>query len=308
MTFEYQPLGLVGRIKIPIPSQKISKKRWKNILPSLVVSLLEQKLLGTDRNTEVEEIVYKTSKETRFRENNTLTVKHYKPKYPTESAVIVLPQRGSGYDFAQLISLYLASNRINAYELGIPLRDSRLPKGITSITQLPLDLDDLNTIVDQAVCEARGLIDLLPYTKIGICGVSLGAIYSSIVYGIDDRVTSACLILGGGDLAGMILESEDRFARTFRSYVVKNAISKEDLRKKLANIEPCNHTSPGKAKNLLMINAKFDKEVPERYGLLLKEAWGDPELYMVKAGHLSAIKEIRVLLPMVLNHYKKSYR
>lgn len=306
MPFEYQPLGLVRRSKIPIPAQKISKKRWKNILPSLVVSLLEQKLLGIDRNTEVEEIVYKTSKETRFRENNTLTVKHYKPKYPAESAVIVLPQRGSGYDFAQLISLYLASNGINAYELVIPLRDSRLPKGITSITQLPLDLDDLNTIVDQAVAEVRGLIDLLPYTKIGICGVSLGAIYSSIVYGVDDRVTSACLILGGGDLAGMIFESEDRFVKTFRSYVIQNAISKEDLRKKLAGIEPCNYTSSKKAKNLLMINAKFDKEVPEKYGLLLKEAWGDPELYLVKAGHLSAVKEIRVLLPMVLNHYKKS--
>lgn len=308
IVFEHKPLELLDCRPISIPEQRILSKSLMNCIPAFVVSVLEQRILGIDKTLKVTESTYNSPIETRFPENNTLKVRHYQPKDSTEQVVIILPQRGSGYNFAQLIALYLASNGINAYEVGIPLRASRLPRGVRSVTEIPLKLDDLKTTVRQAVTEIRGLIDLLDYENIGICGVSLGAIYSSIVYGVDDRVSSACLILGGGDLAGMILESEDRFAKKFRSYVMKNAISEETLRRKFDDIEPCNYVSSKKADNVLMINAEFDKDVPERYGMCLKEAWGNPNLYLVKAGHISTVKEIHVLLPMILCHYEKTLK
>ena len=304
MEFEYQPIKLNEPTRIESPQHSISRKPWKNKVLNKLYSLLERKLLGISDNLEIYESTYPTPIQTEYPENNVGRVRYYKAS--GNSAVIILPQRGRGYNFAQLIASYLATNGISTYEIEAPLRESRFPDGVKSFYDLPIDLSKLKTRFRQAVTETRGLIDLVEEENVGICGVSLGAIYASIVYGIDERVSSACLIMAGGNLVEMVFESNDKFARFLRDSLVKNGISKEELKREVEDIEPRNYAKPHKSKNLLMINGHLDKEVPLRYALELCDSWGNPEQILVSAGHLSIVVNTAKLLSKILDHYKRT--
>ena len=307
MVFEYQPIELAESKRIELPLQPISHKGQRfNSLEKLLAKL-EKKRLGISGDLEIHERKYVTPIETEYPENNVGRVRHYKASNNSaNSAVIVLPQRGSGYNIAQLLASYLASNGISAYEIETPFRGSRLPPGAKSVCDIPIDLDKLKRMFVQAITETRGLIDWIEEEKIGIFGVSFGAIYSSLVYGVDDRVSSACLALGGGNIADMVFKSYDEFAGYIKEYVVAKGISPEKLQAELKEIEPVNYTQPTKSENLLMINATKDKSVPEKYGKQLREAWGNPQQYLVNAGHLSIIRKAPELLQKILEHYRRT--
>lgn len=302
--FEYKPIQFSETRRVSLPEHPISRHVLRNAVLNKVFSLLERRILGIRKGLEVYESTYQVPIATEYPENNVGRVRKYKAS--DKSAVIVLPQRGSGYSMAQLIASYLASNGISAYELETPFHGLRLPKGMRSMCELPIDLDKLKAIFNQAVTETRGLIDLVEEEKIGIFGVSLGAIYASVVYGVDDRVSSACLMMGGGNLADMIFDSDDHFARYLRRHLTAYGISRRELRKELEEIEPCNYARPDKADNMLMVNASLDKEVPVKYGEELRRAWGNPEQVLLNATHLGIAMHSLRILQKILSHYKRT--
>jgi len=301
--FENIKLDLKNQKEISTPIQRISRKKHINWLSNLAFSGLE-KILHINKNIKITESEFQSPIRSRFSNNDTGKIRHYHSAQDTNRAVVVLPQRGGGYNFAQLIARYLASQGIESYELITPLRESRFPRGCGSLAELDLRISDLERTFNQAITETRGLICNIDKEKIGICGISLGAIYSSIAYGIDDRLNSAALILAGGDLAGLIMNSEDKIAKAIRPNLY--GLKEKELRIVLKGIEPCNHVNEEKTDNLLMITAQFDKDVPENYGNILKEAWGNPRTYSIKAGHVSVAKDIFRILPMILEHYDRT--
>ena len=304
MVFEYQPIEFTETRRIELPKHPISRKAWLDKSMNKVVSLLERKVLHIKEDLEIYESTYEAPIKTEYDENNTGRVRYYKAS--DESAVIVLPQRGSGVNIAQIVASYLATNGISAYEIETPFHGSRLPVGVRSITEIPFDLNKLKIIFTQAVTETRSLIDLIEEKNIGIFGVSLGGVYASLVYGIDDRVVSACLALAGGNFSDMIFESNERFMLYLRKHIIKDGISKEELIEKLKEVEPSNYTNPAKSDNLLFVTASNDKSIPIKYSQQLRDAWGYPEQYLVNAGHITSIKEIKPLLSKVLLHYRRT--
>ena len=260
--------------------------------------------MGISDNLVIRERTYRTPIETEYQENNTGRVRYYNAS--SNSAIVILPQRGGGYNFAQLIAAYLATNGISAYVIETPFHGKRLPSGVKSICDVQMDLAKLKGIFRQAVTETRSLIDLVEEEKIGICGISLGAIYASIVYGVDERVSSACLIAGCGNLADLIYESEDIFANHLRNYLIEIGIKRKELKESLKEIEPCNYIDRSKSRNLLMVNGRKDKDAPLDYAQDLAKAWGNPKQILTKRGHVSMVLDVHHLLPEILNHFRKT--
>ena len=147
------------------------------------------------------------------------------------------------------------------------------------------------------------MIDIVEEEKVGICGVSLGAIYASVVYGVDDRLSSAYLLLGGGNLAHMLLESNESFAQAFRKH--NEGISESRLAEELEVVEPTRYTAnnPG---NLIMVNATQDKGIPLECADRLWEAWRNPQQHLINAGHVSIAMYTPSLLRDMLHHYERT--
>lgn len=318
MVFEYRHLKLSEPRPIKSPLHPINRRVIPNWLQNkLIYSPLERVLLGVKhRDLEIYERTYQSPIVTDYHENNIGRIRYYKAS--ENQAVIVLPQRGSGFDnpnrssgynIAQLISSYLATNGISAYEFETPFNGSRRTK-----VARDLDLNILKSTFNQAITEVISLVELIEERKIGICGVSLGGIYGSIAYTINERLSSACLIMGGGNIADMIFDPQpkDRLIGQLRGYVLKNGILRETLRSELKEIEPCNYTRPSKSPKLLMINAARDRDVPEEYGEELRKAWedgfGNPQYRLINTGHLDLrlMKEAFILLPMILDHFRRT--
>jgi len=300
MPFDHEPLEIISIKETGVRQQQISRNPTWNRTMNLFAYTVEQYLIGVDSEVRVEEITYKSPVNHKFSKNGTSRAWHYKAS--DEATVIVLPQRGSGYNFAQLVCCYLASNGIGAYELEAPLRRDNLPDGIESVCDIEYDLPALKEVFRKAVTEARGMADIAAEDKIGILGISLGAIFSSVVYGIDDGFASACLVMGGGDFPSLLKHSRDKFVRHL--YSCLGDLSDEDV----SDIEPCNFVSPAKSGKLLMVNATHDNSIPANSRTSLWEAWGRPEQYMLGDSHFSIIRRVPGLLPRILEHYERTLK
>lgn len=300
MPLDHEPLEIISIKETEVRPQRISKNASWNHAMNLLAHAAEKYLIGIDGSIKVEEITYKPGVRNPFSRNHESKSWHYVAS--NDAAVIVLPQRGSGYNFAQPVCRYLASNGISAYELEAPLRKDNLPEGIESVLNIEYDLLSLKEFFRNAVTDARGIADIATEEKIGILGISIGAIFSSVVYGIDDRFTSACLVMGGGNLPYLLKHSPRKLVRHL--YSCLGDLREEDV----SDIEPCNLAAPHKAGNLLIVSAAHDKSIPAHSRNALWEAWGRPEQYLLGDGHFSIIRKVPKLLPKILEHYERTLK
>ncbi len=207
----FPPLDVLTRREIPFPVQPIDGGFPLALRP--FIRVLKEKSLGNREDLRVEELAYRPAGEPTKTENGTGYARIF---YPCESApqqagsdsiVIVLPQKGGDFSGAQLIASYLASHGLRAVDMELPYRGRRLPPGTNGIEDLRPTLDMVVQTFEQAVKEVLSLATTLErdgYSKMGICGISLGALFSSIAYGVDPRLGCACLIMAGGDLPAHI--------------------------------------------------------------------------------------------------------
>ena len=146
--------------------------------------------------------------------------------------------------------------------------------------------------------------------RIGLVGISLGAIAGSIVTGLDPRVKASVLMLGGGDLNGILLSSNEKSVRRVRESLEKNkGLSikeiKEVLNKQLYPFEPMIYAIRRDPSRILMINAYLDQVIRREHTLALWEAFGQPSMILVPAGHYSALLFLPYAKQKTLEHFQK---
>ena len=298
--YEHTALEILSVREVDIPIQQITRRKWLNDLQRALIFDPIERIALDMRRVPVMEYVFRSPIETDIAENNVGHVRHYRGS--GERSVILLPQKSRGYNFAQCLAQYFASAGIDAWEVETPLRGSRLPAGIVDVGQLPFSAERLHDTVDQAVQEARGIADLVP-GQVGICGISLGAIYASIAYGIDQRFDAGCLLLGGGDLSGMVQSSHDSLATNIRKHVMENGYTQQEIDATFAAIEPCNYTDHERTHGLMLVNAASDRIIPRHHGNMLWESWGRPRRYVLGGGHLSVARRALEMFPKIRQHF-----
>lgn len=148
--------------------------------------------------------------------------------------------------------------------------------------------------VIESVQDIRRSIDLLTQQpevdsrRIGLMGISLGAIMGSIVTGVDERIQTAVLVVGGGNWPLLLRDSQEGDVRRWRETKTATA---EDL-KLLEDIDPIHFAPHIAPRPVLMLNGKQDNIVPESAAKALFEALKEPkEQKWFEANHFLPLNE-----------------
>jgi dipeptidyl aminopeptidase/acylaminoacyl peptidase len=120
--------------------------------------------------------------------------------------------------------------------------------------------------------------------RVGVFGISLGALVGSAVYSRDARPAAAVFMLGGADLPDLAFRS----AMT-RAFVEKAGITKEEARREWQGFDPVDYRDQNRGKRALLINGRSDTIIPPENGRRLAQAFPDAQQVWVPLGHYGAI-------------------
>ena len=251
-------------------------------------------------------ITYPSPVITSVEQNNTIPADYYLPKnlkqgvkYP---AIICLHILDGNEPLTDLVCSVLARRGIPAISFKLPYYGPRgIPgKGPNALVDNPKMF--LGAIV-QAGEDVRRTVDLLASRKeinperIGITGISLGAIVSASSAGAEPRLHRAALMLAGGDLSRIIHHSRETRSLS-RMIMQLPKADREEVEKTIALVDPL-RTAPAlrdRAKDgrVLMLNASVDEVIPRECTEKLANALGiaDRVVWFEGLGHYTAMAEL----------------
>jgi dienelactone hydrolase len=137
----------------------------------------------------------------------------------------------------------------------------------------------------------RGQPELDP-RRIGVVGVSLGAIAAHLAMGRDERLSAGVAILGGGDLAHLRRGS---FLFKVRRLPVGRERSPEEA-SRMRSVDPLEYAGRNRPRHVFMVQAARDLLVPPRNARALWEALGRPPIRWIDTNHLGIVLAQRSLM------------
>ncbi|HLV79303.1 MAG TPA: hypothetical protein VKT32_03445, partial [Chthonomonadaceae bacterium] len=128
--------------------------------------------------------------------------------------------------------------------------------------------------------------------RIGMVGVSLGAIVGHLAMGLDLRLTAGVAILGGGDIEALYHRS--LLVKVEHPHLPRTLSAREsDL---LARIDPITYAGRNRPRHVLMIQAARDFLIPPSNALALWNALGRPPIEWLDTNHYAPIFVARSLM------------
>lgn len=260
---------------------------------------------------------------------------------PPETTSLVLEQENTNYSVYTLIinssrsSLYIPKKTIHKKSPVIiitpglggsgPINnifvEGCIDNGISAILlDQPEFLDptkdgtQLELTLEQCIKNARAIVDWiytqpnLDHSRIGSIGYSMGAIRNLILAAVEPRIKSHVFIMGGGNLAQMILESFET-----RDYVwqrkKKENLTDDKLLTDLKNIildpeylAPCID-----ARHVLMVISRFDLIVPTKRQEEIRNLMGGPRTIYIPTGHVTGAITIYYLRRKMGEFYRQEF-
>lgn len=224
--------------------------------------------------------------------NGTVFVEYYRPARPGRlPAVILLHHYGVRRPRPEReLARFLAENGIATAMLIMPYHIQRTPRGFKSGTaMISSDVPRMLRSIEQTVAEIDALARCLRSRpevdpeRIGLAGISLGAVIGALALGQLDEFDAAALVLGGGDAADLVWHSPVTFKA--RRELQRRGYTKERLAQELAPVEPRNYLTPAIGRKVYMINALEDPIVGRKNVLELWDALGRPRITWIRSGH-----------------------
>jgi len=244
--------------------------------------------------------------------NNTVHAEFYRSKRDGQRpAVIVLHILGGDFPLSRLFCNRLAQQGVSALFVKMPFYGPRRPEG-SRARMVSTNPDETVAGMTQAVLDIRRAVawlsarDDVDDGRIGIFGISLGGITGGLAASIDPQIQHVCLLLAGGDLGRVALDSPE--VRKLRGEMPKQFQDKESLLKALAVIDPVTYASRAKGKRILMLNASHDEVIPKDCTLSLWKGFGEPELNWYSGGHYSVILHLPRALERVAHFFADDLR
>jgi dienelactone hydrolase len=250
-------------------------------------------------------------------ENNTVWAKYWQPKDDQKKrpAALVLHWLGGSFDALDLVCRRLAEEGIAALMMYMPHYGPRKTKNADkSQALMNLDMDRTLANMRQAVLDARRAGDWLASrpdvepSRVGLVGISLGAILGSLAAGVDDRFSRSVFLIGGGDLPAIIMSGSKETADQKRR-LEEAGYTVEKLRELWKDVEPLTYAGRLRREDVLMINAESDEVIPRACTEKLHEAIGKPEIKWFKGGHYAIAFQLGPIVKDIVAHLsrKSSY-
>lgn len=237
-------------------------------------------------------------------ENNTVHAEYFRPKGAAPGparrpAVVVLHILGADFALSRYLAARLADRGVGALFVKLPYYGERRPAG-ESARFLSADIDRTVRSMRQGVCDVRRAAAWLACrpevdpARIGVTGISLGGIVSSVAVAVDPAVTRGAFLLAGGDLARILWEMPE--GAKYRAAWVAAGRTFADLKTLTDPFDPLTYAPRLAGKRVMMIAGNVDEVVPPTSARLLWSAAGRPPITWYDCGHYSAVG---YLLPAV---------
>lgn len=225
-------------------------------------------------------------------------------------AAVVVHHLGGDFGAEAYLAQHLAQNGVPAVFIALPnyglrreegtrqgfLHKSDPVAGFTAFRQSALD-------VIRSADFLRAMPEVDP-ERVGVVGVSLGAVVSALARGVDTRLGKTVLVIGGGDVATLLRDSPE-VEGLLDEALQKAGIDPARLATILAPVDPITFASRIRTEDVLMINARRDEIIPERCTLSLWEAMGRPRLEWMDCGHYGVALHILKVMNASLDHLKR---
>ena len=203
-------------------------------------------------------------------------------------AAILLHLLGGGIEISQRFARYLAARGINAAVFELPYHYQRAV-GIAPVKiYVSSDTKLAAQAFNQAASDVSTIADWLQTqpevdpNKLGIAGVSLGAIITHLAMGRDARLNAGVAIVGGGDLKE--ISQLSTLARLFLQ--VKGNVNSSTLGDaELRQADPLYDADKNHPRRVLMIQGARDEIIPRKASTELWNALGRPPIQWLDIGH-----------------------
>ena len=210
---------------------------------------------------------------------------------PTPAVVVLPPSGGTARDpILRRLAQHLAARGIACAVMDLPYHGYRRRRGVApAAPYLESSVASSVQALGQAASDVRTVTSWLSVQpgidphRLGIVGISLGAIVAHLAMGEDDRLTAGVAVLGGGDLPDLSRTSAlVRLLRRFYSQPLDPATLGG-----LRVVDPLTYADRNRPRRVLMIEAARDSLVPPRDAAELWEALGRPPIQWLDVNHFA---------------------
>jgi dienelactone hydrolase len=282
--------------------------------PPLPIAFEDMKRYATWPGSDEFVVTFPSSVTTSYEVNNTVPIHILLPRdqkgpFPV---VMVLHYWGAlNRNVERTMGEELNRRGIAAVLVTLPYHLERTPPGVRSGEMtIQADLGALNTTLLQSLQDVRRAIDFVEsrpefdHEKIGIGGLSLGAIVTALVYGVDTRVKHAAFVLGGVDIAHILWYSSRVVPQ--RDALRRKGYTEEKLRSEIA-LEPATFLSERTDTDALVIAARYDTVIPERSSQELIAALKNPKVSWMDTGHFGGVFVQNRLLTEACDYFADTF-
>ncbi len=260
-------------------------------------------LLREDDKVRLYQLKFPSPFVSQWPENNVVPCELSLPKTITGKipAVVVLDILDGRAVFPRMMSRTFAENGMAALYMSVAYYNDRRPKDKAHLKMLETNPERITDGFRQSVMDVRRAKSILASRSetdprlLGITGVSLGGIITSLAAGVDGEFDRVVPILAGGDLTEVVF-CNSRETRRIRELMQRKNIGREQFTGIIAPVEPTNFASRIDAKRCLMINARLDEVIPRAATDSLYKAIGQPRQFWTPLGHYTSA----LYLPLIL--------
>lgn len=229
--------------------------------------------------------------------NDTVHAEYFRPTGgpagARRPAVVVLHILGADFALSRYLAARLAEEGVAALFVKLPYYGERRPADLKEPKRfLSTDLERSTLAMRQGICDVRRAAAWLASRpevdpeRLGVTGISLGGIVSSIAAAVDPTLNRAALLLAGGDLAEILWTMPE--AARYREMWIQAGRTKDDLATLTRPFDPLTYAEGLRGKHVMMIAGAVDEVIPPASAKALWEKAGRPPIRWFDCGHYSA--------------------
>jgi dienelactone hydrolase len=217
-------------------------------------------------------------------------------------AVVVLPPIGSSArdPLMQQLAQFAMAHGVSAAVMTLPYHGLRWPSAAKghpdpALYFLTGDAEKSTRAFAQSASDVTTTVTWLlaqpgvDRSKIGVVGISLGAIVAHLAMGRDDRIKVGVAMLGGGNLVDLSRHSfSARLMRLFHpAQSIPRSLSAAEIERLQKRVDPITYADENRPRHVFMVQGARDAVIPPRDATALWNALGRPPIRWLDTNHFA---------------------